>query len=319
MQSQINHTMLSNGLDFLSTGLREINSGNNKDLKYGVLHIFAGTLLIMKERLRQEHWTLLFAKLDKINIRAYKSGDFSGVDYRILLDHLENVLEIQISEVDRRSLEEFRKIRNRIEHFAFEYSAESIKTISGKILQFTVDFMTLNFDIDELSPDEGKVLGDIKKSASEFKEYVDAKLALIHQRMVVEQRDIFHCPECFIKSLVREDSDFFCGVCGLEGPSLDEIVDAHLSMELNMNSYSAGKEGYDLPIYECSECSEEASVPLNSAGHKFICISCGDQVKTDSLHSCARCGNLFHGGIEDSTEGSGGLCARCWREELSKE
>lgn len=319
MSTQINHTMLSNGLDFIAKGLAEVNSGKNEELKYGVLHLFAGTLLVMKERLRQEHWTLLFSKIDKLSKKAYEQGDFPGVDYKILLDHLENVLEIKISKTDKDALDELRKIRNKIEHFKFELSPLSVKAISGRVLLFTVDFISENFDVDEFSEDEEALFDEIKESAREFKEYIEPKLKSIHDRAAKEKRDVFHCPSCFLKSLVREDSDFVCGICEVEGPDLEEVIDTHMDYELGMSSYSAAKDGYDLPIHNCRECGDDALVPLDQSAKKFICVSCGDQVPTEHLHHCARCGGIFYCTPQDAEEGAGGLCGRCWDEQMAKD
>lgn len=319
MGSKINHTMLSNGLDFIATGLKEINSGNDMKLKYGVLHIFAGALLVMKEKLRQEHWTLLFSKIDKLSKKAYKEGDFPGVDYRVLIDHLENVLEIKISKADKDALEEFRKIRNKIEHFSFEFSATSVKTNAGKVLQFTVDFVNANFETDEFSEMEAILFDEIKESARKFKEYIEAKLKIIHNRVEAEKRDVFHCPDCHLKSLVREDSDFVCGICDLEDVSFEEVVNAHMDYELNMDSYSAAKDGYELPIHNCRECMEDALVPLNRAAERFICINCGDQVATEHLHHCPICGGIYYLTPQEAEDGGGGLCGRCWDEQLAKD
>jgi hypothetical protein len=319
MSHKINHTMLSNGLDFLTRGLAEINSGNNSDLKYGVLHIFAGTLLVMKERLRQEHWTLLFSKTDKLSKKSYEGGDFPGIDSRILVDHLENVVGIKISESDKRALEELRKIRNKIEHFTFELSPTSIKTTSAKVLQFTIKFMGSNFHIAEFSEHEAILFEEITESSQQFREYIEAELKAIAENAKAKSLNVFYCPACHLKSLVQDESDLNCGVCFSKSPSLEDVIETHLNYELDMNSYTAGKEGYDLPIHTCKECSEEACVPMNKSANEFVCINCGDQTKTENLHHCHICNDIFYCSEEMGEEGLGGLCGACWDDQMAKD
>ena len=62
----LSFVLLENGLDFIASGLRYIARGETKsDLKYGVLHLASGIELVLKERLRQEDWRLVFVKPDK--------------------------------------------------------------------------------------------------------------------------------------------------------------------------------------------------------------------------------------------------------------
>lgn len=311
--------MLSNGLDFLVTGVQELTSGNSGKLKYGVIHIFAGTLLIMKERLRQEHWTLLFSKIDKLNKKSYESGDFPGVDYRVLIDHLENVLEITITKADKDALEELRKIRNKIEHFEFDISVDSIKSFSGKVLRFTVEFIDENFDSDDFSKSEKSILEEIKETSKQFEAYIESKLKIIFSRAEVEKKYILHCPECHLKSIIQQgDGDFSCEICNQDF-SMDDVIDAHMLYELDMDSFSSAKEGYSLPIHSCKECSEEALVPMDRAANKFLCINCADVVSTQHLHHCPLCSDIFYCSPQEAEDGAGGLCASCWDEQMAKD
>lgn len=50
--------LLENGLDFVVEALERLTkrSVQDRDLKYGVLHLGAGIELVLKERLRLAHW-----------------------------------------------------------------------------------------------------------------------------------------------------------------------------------------------------------------------------------------------------------------------
>ncbi|MCK5581837.1 MAG: hypothetical protein KAJ18_11260 [Candidatus Omnitrophica bacterium] len=65
-KEQIEFQILENGLDFILSALNYISGPKEKsDLKYGVLRLSSGCELVLKERLRQEHWSLVFENIKK--------------------------------------------------------------------------------------------------------------------------------------------------------------------------------------------------------------------------------------------------------------
>jgi hypothetical protein len=69
---ELHFELLENGLDFISSGLAYVARGETKsDLKYGVLHLASGIELVLKERLRQEDWTLVFKQPEKADENNY--------------------------------------------------------------------------------------------------------------------------------------------------------------------------------------------------------------------------------------------------------
>jgi hypothetical protein len=62
-EHEITFTPLENGLDFILRALEYLaDDPTKRDLKYAVLHLHSGVELILKERLRREHWSLVFEK-----------------------------------------------------------------------------------------------------------------------------------------------------------------------------------------------------------------------------------------------------------------
>src|SRR5436189_30259 len=59
--------LLENGIDFIRSGIENHFGQDESDSsarKYAVLHLFSGVLLILKERLRREHPSLIFEKVE---------------------------------------------------------------------------------------------------------------------------------------------------------------------------------------------------------------------------------------------------------------
>jgi hypothetical protein len=60
--------LLENGLDFIREGVEALYGEATTERapnshKYALLHIFSGTLLVLKERLRRAHLSLIFQKV----------------------------------------------------------------------------------------------------------------------------------------------------------------------------------------------------------------------------------------------------------------
>ena len=58
----VSFSLLENGLDFVLSAVEHLGGNPSKrELKYAVLHLYSGAVLILKERLLREDWKLLFA------------------------------------------------------------------------------------------------------------------------------------------------------------------------------------------------------------------------------------------------------------------
>jgi len=125
MDTDFHYTLLENGLDFvrsclehLSAALQAQENGDQKrHLKYALIHLCSGVELVLKERLRQEDWRLLFADQDKATEEAYESGEFFSVDFKALQSHLEDDCGIELTPEQKADLKSFRSRRNKVEHF----------------------------------------------------------------------------------------------------------------------------------------------------------------------------------------------------------
>lgn len=88
----IEFTLLENGLDFVLSAVEHLGGDPSKRaLKYAILHLYSGTLLILKERLFHEDWTLLFANPEKADEKRLESGDFTGPNLEQCLERLEEI------------------------------------------------------------------------------------------------------------------------------------------------------------------------------------------------------------------------------------
>jgi hypothetical protein len=134
MQGDFRFSPLENGLDFLLSSLEHLTAASSiakpgeeltpeqtwhqkRHLKYALLHLCSSIEVLFKVRLKQEHWSLVFANVNKADNEAQDDGEFESVAFHDLMDRLVRICKIDLSEEQRRQLTNLRKRRNRMEHF----------------------------------------------------------------------------------------------------------------------------------------------------------------------------------------------------------
>ncbi|ABC82997.1 hypothetical protein [Anaeromyxobacter dehalogenans] len=159
-------SLLSNGIDFIQSGIEHFFLKDDPDPrshKYAILHLFAGVLLLLKERLRQEHWSLIFKDV----ARAGES-DAKTVDFDEALQRLKSCSKIRISDRDAKLLRKAQLLRNRLEHYEFELNLQESQNLIGRLSEFTYLFLRDNLATDlerHLSPEVWERLRDLREIA----------------------------------------------------------------------------------------------------------------------------------------------------------
>src|SRR6185295_10019151 len=111
-----------------------------KALKYGLLHTFSGVLLVLKERLRREHPSLIFSKV-------HLSGpEHQTVNFDELLQRLESIAAIKLTASDKELLRRAQGARNRIEHYEVALDLDETKKLIGDLIEFIFRFMRSELD-----------------------------------------------------------------------------------------------------------------------------------------------------------------------------
>jgi hypothetical protein len=277
--------LLENGLDFISSGLDCIVRGDTKsDLKYGVLHLASGIDLILKERLRLKHWTLVFKDPKVADIARYKSGNFISVDHRECIRRLEDDCGIELSQEAKDSLLAFRGPRNRLEHFAIVDTKTAIESLAAPALTVLLDFVSDNFDHSQMSDRDKRLLLDIRERLGHFDTFVNQRLegifALANPRRP-ELAPLIQCP-CCLQPTLTPDVDVECLFCGYRATCEDaaNLFVAHHGASTNI--------GF------CPQCENESFVDLAPTGNaapsiQFVCFGCGSKWDEGELEICELC------------------------------
>lgn len=288
---KIHLDLLENGLDFVLSSLDPIvNSTEEKQLKYSILHLSAGVELILKERLKIEHWSLIFENVNKANDEDFKSGDFQTVNLEIAITRLENICGIILSEEDKRNLKELRKRRNKIEHFSVQEIDKSIKSIVSKVLSTTFTFIQNQFDENKLEENTLRQIELLRIKVFNFAEFNQLRTAQIKESIDYYKDDhhIIQCPKCFQETMILMEPTecLFCGY--FDTP--EKITKSYIDTVLGINLMNSPGHEADFPLTKCPSCSGNTLV---ISGDERICFSCKSVWDKAALNKCADCENLY--------------------------
>lgn len=181
----IEFTLLENGLDFVLSAVEHLGGDPSKrDLTYAILHLYSGTLLILKERLFHEDQTLLFANPEKADERHLASGDFTGPNLEQCLERLDEI-DVEVADAQKTQLRLLGSKRKRLEHYRFTDSAEAVKALTADIVGFLLDFIGAELDSHGALADHAEILDQIRAKLVEFKDFVTLRWKAIEEEVRV--------------------------------------------------------------------------------------------------------------------------------------
>lgn len=311
----IEFDLLENGLDFIDNSLESVlTTQEPQKLKYAVLHISAGIELVLKEILRQEHWSLLFENINGADYKHLRSGDFISVSFASILKRLEGIVGANITDNQKKHFNSLRTKRNKIEHFAFKESSNALKSTISKALTDIIDIINENIDTQNTS-DEAQILyKSIRKESAKFIEFVDLVRAKLKDTLIELNRrkvKIIDCPEC-LQDLFPLDGNYTCLFCGYTDTP-ERIAELYADNILNYNSYYAYKFGEDCPIKSCPSCENETLIIDNNSA---FCITCDSHWELDKLSYCSDCGELYI--VPKDKHSDYGVCPDCWEYKVNR-
>jgi hypothetical protein len=311
--------LLENGLDFIASAIEHLRrNASKRDVKHGVLHLASGVELVLKERLRREHWALIFEQPDKAESEAYEAGEFESVKFESCIKRLKGVGGVEFDDSDLVTLRSFREKRNRLEHFGIVETYEAVLGTSVKVLEIVVKFINENLEPEELEGEAADLMRDIRRGLGDLEAFVSKRWKTIKAEVEGQSKvtAIMTCPDCMQEALILDDGTkcLFCGYAAEGGVAAEAFV----SRVLGLSKYRVMKDGGEWPVSECPECGGSL-VDLGAGGHQhpttqYVCFSCGDTWQDGALTSCSHCSCLF----SDDDDGVG-VCHDCWNAMMAKE
>lgn len=301
----IQFDLIENGLDFVSSGVEHILKDRSPHfLKYAILHLSAGTELLLKEVLKNEHWSLIFENPNNAKYELLRTGEFKSVDFETLITRLNNISEIELSDKDISVLRQLRRLRNKIEHFEFRQNTKAIKSLSSKVLCLLLNFINENLETSKLSNTSKEYIEKLRSDAIKFKEFAALRTAQIKSDLTEAQKkyNLENCPLCRQAALVLND-DLQCLFCGYTDGA-EKVAELYAENIIGESRYICMTDGGEFPVIDCIHCGAATFVDKGVDG--YVCFNCFETNKNSDLKNCNYCGQLFESRDDDSE-----MCEYC--------
>ncbi len=308
-------SILNNAIASIQVGVEDYLSKDSKRKYSAVRNVFAGLLLLYKEKLCR-----LSPRDDKeLLIRAnigFERNEQGQISFSKAVKKTVNVQEIKKRfkslkiGVDWKNFDKVNFLRNEVEHY---YTEKSTKNIDELVAISCL--LIRNFIVEELEQDPARLLGEecwqvlleVRTVYEQEKLECNTSLSEVDWKYSVISNSLseMRCPSCS-SGLVKANKLFDeypnislqCANCNSTFKYTDIMAD-HLNEVYFADSYIAATQGGDYPIDDCSQCWEATFIV-----EEGLCTNCG--YSTEYLE-CVECGITI--GLREETAQK--ICDRC--------
>ncbi|MFF9819534.1 hypothetical protein [Streptomyces sp. NPDC014006] len=306
---------VENGVDYLNSACDNLSLGTPtpRMLKYAVLHLQAAAEVLLKARLRQEHWSLVLKDPGTAKHEKFDAGDFESCTTTAAIARLKDIAGVAIDDKSTKSLAILSKWRNSLQHYGLRAQARAIETRAAQVLDFLVAFA-----FDELLPalpDQEQTelredLVDVSRKVRGINAYIDTRLARLGDELKDARDRTLRCPECDQWALVIGDGSevIDCRFCHALYYGADQAI-FHWALVWTQQD--------TIDFAKCPEC-DETRLPLTGLRvlaapdeERFLCGHCGTHF--DAIELCYSCGTPYPPGEDDL-----GLCSDCFGAHYAK-
>lgn len=295
----ITYSLAENALDYLQLAGEQAKEGSPRMLKHALVTLTDGIELLLKARIEQKDWCLLFKDVDQASRSKYESGDFQSVLFDQAIKRLENLCSVTVSNDHLAVINEIRQLRNRVRHFRVTTDRPAAISLIVKTFSFAMEFISEHLSAFNKTLDNELLA--LRSLLGEFEAFVDERfgeiLPQIHQEVCVVA-----CPVCVQEAFALGGDVAHCLFCG----HLADSDSAAYEWRNTFVGVGSSKEDFQARrVQICPECGAEACLDIARETHgrkAFICFRCGEE--GDYQH-CITCGQLC------SRDSLGGMCGDC--------
>ncbi|MEU9370495.1 hypothetical protein AB0D71_38705 [Streptomyces avermitilis] len=307
--SEVNFPPIANGLDYLLSVITSLADDEERvsarDLKYAVLHLQAAAEVLLKYRLQQEHWTLVFAEPGKARKEELADGSLASCTPAQTVDRLRRIVGLPIGDKDAAALTKLAKTRNALQHYGLTDRARAVEARTAEVLDFLVRF--LDEQLLPALPDEDRQrttqdMRTIRSGLSRIHGFVTRRMQRLRAELETHRNRTVACPHCGKWALVVADDDSNCRFCSVRTDMIDYVL------RVDTGSYASYRRcpGCDNHTLVCGALTAAApDVPVD------LCFSCGKTFPPPK--TCLRCDRRFQ--PHDSET----VCAACRTDRIAKD
>lgn len=317
---EVNFPPIVNGVDYLVSVVdllsREEDDPSPRDLKYAVLHLQAASEVLLKERLRIEHWTLVVKDAGRTNRQDFHRGDIESITHRETVRRLAEVVGIEIGDA-KKALGDLATTRNALQHWGLTALAPAVEARAAKVLDFLIRFIDDEL-LNELEESQATQISAnlqyVRDGLNGIKAYVKRRANRLRGELAERADRVVMCPACMQPALTIGNEANKCHFC----PRLweaEELASEYASEVLGFSWHGLAEGGTD-PLTECPDCATRTLVlgAVTAADRERpvdICFNCAEVF--DRLESCTLCDRLYVPNEDEL------ICRDCWRDVIASD
>ena len=298
------HThLIENAVTSIQIGVEDFRSGKPERLISSVRNIYAGILLLFKEKLRRLSPENSDDALVKRYILPVKADDgtvlFKGLGKKTVdVQEIKERFKHLRVEVDWKRFDKISDIRNNIEHYYSSESAETVQEVISNAFTIIRDFVRKELDEEPLGLLGEECWRTLLEQAEIFERERADSLAVLasldwESPALAEAVEDMRCASCgssLLRPLTPQEDDisqqiFICQSCTYE-TSFSELVGDALKEHFGYLVYMAYREGDDPPIEICYECGMDTFIVEEAR-----CANCGFELRKNIV--CFICGETL--------------------------
>lgn len=301
-EEDVEYEPVENALDFLESAADLLGGDpTRRDLKYAVLHLYAGVEVLAKARLTRHDWreVVMPRQRDMITAERFALGDFKSVSAEDALDRLSELGLSPLNADDLGAIEQLKALRNRLQHYGLRESAVALKARAARVLSAALSLANSGFEPDEFTVEEAALLGKVRAAADRFADFVRGHWHAVNSRLdpALPVVECITCGEVGVQ-VGADASPVRCAFCGRRYPPGEELVDEYVWAFHRTDHYLSIKDGDELPVHCCPSCLEDSLVAdlpareLTDPG--YVCLACGYTAEQSEMRRCAECNEVVH-------------------------
>ncbi|MFI9220505.1 hypothetical protein [Streptomyces werraensis] len=206
---QLEFPPLRNGLDYLESAVLHLTGVDvtARDVKYAVLHLHAGTEVLLKAILVDEHWSLAFDDPGRATWDRYQSGNFKSCTVDDALARLRNIADVPISDDDMKAVRALTRDRNALQHFGLVHNATAMEARAAAVLDFLLTTVLSDSSVVmRCGEEERRSLDRIRSGLGHIRVFVKQRMNRLAAQLADAEGVLLHCVSCTTRAAVDEHS-----------------------------------------------------------------------------------------------------------------
>ncbi|HEY9683244.1 MAG TPA: hypothetical protein V6C89_21830 [Drouetiella sp.] len=274
-------------LEFIESSVEMLFDEELTDRKarFAMVELTAGVELLLKGRLAQDFWPLVFADPGSADADKYESGNFVSANWDQVITRLQNASKLTLGTGERNALDKLRNARNKLMHQGAMDDKRAFKAKCWKALVVVLKFIQDEFGTNSVVAPQ---IQSLRLRVVELEEFVDKLFIESAERILQAKRDdltIVNCPTCHRPAMFIQKMHLTCLCCHYSTDDLGEGLDENCentppSLLDDEAMYVGGEivEGCCNDLVLRLEASDRKGIEM---GQEEICFACGK--RGDSL------------------------------------